>query len=415
VGAHVDFGLLPQIALAIALGLVVGLQREWAEKAIAGIRTFPLIVLLGMLSGALALRFGGWVVTASFVALVVAVVLGTLAQLRAGKAGPGLTTEMAVLVMFAAGCLLAIDYVTEAIVVTGCVTVLLHWKRPLHGFVRRMGEDDVRAVVRLALLGLVILPALPNRNIGPYHVLNPFQIWLMVVLIVGISLVAYVASRLLGPRSGSLMGGVLGGLISSTATTVTYARRTKSDPEESRGAVLVIVVASAVVFGRVLVEILVVAPEIWAGVAPPLVAMMGFMALLGGAAFLTTPTKVDAAEQEPPSELKAAVTFGLLYALVLFGVAVARKELGTGGLYAVAALSGLTDMDAITLSTAQLIKAGSVEAATGWRLILVGSMANLVFKAIVIAAVGHARLRARTALFFGLALAGGAGIFLLWP
>jgi len=411
----VDLGRLPHLGLAIALGLLVGLQREWADKEIAGIRTFPLIVLFGLLAGVLGLQFGGWVVAACAVTVAVAIVIGNVSLMREGHGGPGITTELAVLVMFATGGLLALDRFAEAIVVTGCVTVLLHWKTGLHAFVDRMGAEDLRAVARLVLIGLIILPVLPNRDFGPYDVLNPFEIWLVVVLIVGISLVAYVASRLLGPRSGSLLGGMLGGLISSTATTVTYARQSKGQPDRAPGATLVIVVASCIVFARVLLEIGLVAPSILGTVTPPLLTMMAWLALLGAFAFLTTPTRVDSPDQEPPSELKAAVTFGVLYALVLLGVAVAKKKLGTGGLFAVAALSGMTDMDAITLSTAQLIKADQVEASTGWRLILVGSMANLVFKGGVVAALGHARLRLRVAAYFAAALAGGGAILWLWP
>jgi uncharacterized membrane protein (DUF4010 family) len=411
-----DPAMLYDVALALGLGLLVGLQREWASKPLGGIRTFPLIAILGVLCGALAESFGGWIVAGAFVALAATVVVGDLARLRGGDDDGGVTTEIAILVMFAVGCALPAGYTTEAIVVAGCVAVLLHWKRPLHRLVERMGEKDLRAVIRLTLLGLVILPALPNETYGPYDVLNPFRIWLMVVLIVGISLAAYVAYRLLGARRGSLLGGVLGGLISSTATTVTYARRTKGHAGRAPAATAVIMLASVIVFVRVVVEVGLVAPGILADVAPPLGLMMGFMGVLCIPAVLLMGDRAATREErDPPTELTAAVVFGLLYAIVIFLVAVAKEHFGRRGVYVVAALSGLTDMDAVTLSTANLVSDGRLDVESGWRVILVSSMANVVFKGAVVATLGHPRLLARIALLFGLALAGGATILWLWP
>jgi uncharacterized membrane protein (DUF4010 family) len=342
--------------------------------------------------------------------------MGDLAKMMTGgRKGPGVTTEVAILVVFTMGCLLA-THVTEAVICGGAVAILLHYKGPLHRFVERLGADDLRAVIRLALLGLVILPALPDRPWGPYGVLNPFRIWLMVVLIVGISLGAYVAYRLLGARRGSILGGILGGLISSTATTVSNARRAKEEPAESGTAAAVIAIASCVVFGRVLLEVGLVAPRIFGTVAPPLAAMMTLMAVLAAVAFrLGTGGGAGAPDPKPPTELKPAILFGLLYAVVLLLVAFARERFGHGGLYAVAGLSGLTDMDAITLSTAELAGQSALDERTAWRVILVSSMANVAFKGLVVAVLGSPQLRARVGALFAVALAGGGAILWLWP
>jgi uncharacterized membrane protein (DUF4010 family) len=238
----------------------------------------------------------------------------------------------------------------------------------------------------------------------------------MVVLIVGISLGGYVAFHLLGARGGTLVAGILGGLISSTATTLSNARRAKAEPAHAGPAAALILVASCVVFARVLLEIAVVAPRIFGRVAPPLAAMMALMALLAAAAFRRgTGGGAGAVDEKPPAELKPAIVFGLLYAVVLLFIAFARERFGHGGLYAVAGLSGLTEMDAITLSTAELAEKSALDAETAWRVILVGSMANLVFKGAVVAALGSRELRARVGVLFGLALAGGGAILWLWP
>jgi uncharacterized membrane protein (DUF4010 family) len=282
--------------------------------------------------------------------------------------------------------------------------------------VGRIGEKDLRAIMQFVLIALVILPVLPDRDMGPYGVLNPFQIWWMVVLIVGLSLAGYVAYKLFGAGAGTVLAGILGGLISSTATTASYARRSRESPELSRLAALVVMLASTVVFGRVLVEIAAVARGRLLDLAPPLAAMLGICALVSGAAWLLgRDGEEELPKQENPAELKAALLFGALYAAVLLAVAFARDRFGTAGLYTVAALSGLTDMDAITLSTSRLVQASQLDPGTGWRAILLASMANLGFKAGIVAVLGSRALLGRIALLFGAALAGGGLIFWLWP
>jgi uncharacterized membrane protein (DUF4010 family) len=177
-----------------------------------------------------------------------------------------------------------------------------------------------------------------------------------------------------------------------------------------------IVIASTIVFVRVLFEVAVVAPEVLPGVAPPLGVVLALLGAIAAAGYararrqLSTPAHIGA-----PSDLRAAIVFGALYAAVLLAVALAKEHLGERGLFAVAALSGLTDVDAITLSTAQLLKAGRLDLETGWRLILTGALANLVFKAAAVAALGHPRLFARVAAQFGVALVGGAAVLAFWP
>jgi uncharacterized membrane protein (DUF4010 family) len=408
--------LYQQLALALGLGLLIGLEREWSAKEVAGIRTFPLITTLGTLCGAFAERWGGWLVAAGLVCVGGFMLAGTWAQARAGRPDPGMTTEVAALVMYGVGAGIAIGWAGPGLVTTGALALLLHSKRPLHAFVARIGARDLRAVLRLALIGLVILPVLPDRAWGPYGVLNPREIWGMVVLIVGISMAAYVAYKLVGGRRGALLAGLLGGLISSTAATIGFSRRSGKRPREVAAAAFMIQVASSVVFVRVLLEIAVVEPALLGQAAPPLLAVMVVMAgcaALGLRRLDSAPLALE--QDEPPSDLKGALVFGGLYAAVLVGVAAAREHLGTSGLYAVAAISGLTDVDAITLSTARLVGGGQLEGAQGWRLMMVGVLSNLVFKAGAVALLGSPALLVRVALYFLPALLAGLGLVLLWP
>lgn len=408
--------IFPALGVSLALGLLVGLEREWAHDRVAGIRTFALVTLSGALSALVAGTFGGWVVAGAIVCLTVMIFIGNVPSMRSAEADRGLTTEFAMVVMFFTGMLPLLGHTVVAIVVAGAVMVLLQGKKTMHDVVHRIGENELRAIARLVLIALVILPVLPDKAYGYYGVLNPFHIWLMVVLIVGISLVAYLVGRIIGPHRGMLASGILGGLISSTATTASLSRQSREPQAGARVLGLVIMISSAVVFIRLIVEILAVAPGAGRVMVPPLAAMLLWMTVVtAGCWFFARKEFTKPPEREPPSEIKGAVVFGLLYALVLLAVAVAKQHFGSAGLYTVAAISGLTDMDAITLSTANLVQGGHLDASTGWRVVLTGGVANLVFKGIMAAALGSRLLGGLIAAGFGASLVGAALIAWLWP
>jgi uncharacterized membrane protein (DUF4010 family) len=397
------------LGIALGLGLLVGLQRERAGKPLAGIRTFPLITVLGTVCALL----GQWAVAAGFVGVAALLVAGMVTARKGGDERPGLTTDVAALLMYGVGAYLVLGTTEVAVAVGGAVALLLHWKSAMHGFAQRIGETDVTAIMRFVLVTLVILQVLPDRTYDPYDVLNPHQIWLMVALIVGINLGAYAAYRLLGSRGGALVAGTLGGFISSTATTVSQARG-RGSPDL---AALVIQLASTLVFARVLLEVAVASPDHFTAIAPP-IAIVG-AAFVAAAVVLWLRVRTRDAEAPPPAnpaELKPALLFGAAYAIVLLAAAAAKEHLGNRGLYVVAVLSGLTDMDAITLSTARLAQDGRLGSGTAWRVILVAMLANLVFKGALVGVLGPRPLLRRILLLFGVAgVASIALLFVLWP
>lgn len=404
------------LGLALGLGLIVGLEREWSDQKVAGIRTFAMITLLGAICSRLAVHFGGSVVALGFAATAALMIAGTWALVRSGRSDAGMTTEVAALVMFAVGAAIPLGHAVPAVVVTGVVAVLLYSKRSLHAWVDRIGTADLRAIVRLVLIGLVILPVMPDRDFGPYAVLNLREIWTMVVLIVGLSLAAYAAYKLLGPQKGTLVSGVLGGLISSTAATMGFAKRARESGGQAGPAAVMILIASSVVFVRVILEIAAAAPSHLRAMAPPIAALFVFTGLLVAWAVLAKREKLEALPQEePPSDLKGAIAFGLLFAVVLVAVAFARERFGESGLYAVAVISGLTDVDAITLSTSAMVEAGRVEPSTGWRAILIGVLANLIFKGGMAASIGGRELAFRVARYFVPAFLAGIAAIAFWP
>jgi len=408
--------LLQSFGTALGLGLLVGLQREWVQNRVAGIRTFALLSLFGALCGLLGLVYGGWVVAAALIAFVSVVIIGHLAEMKNQEPDSGLTTEMAMLVMFATGIITIHGHRLIAVVIAGSVMVLLQSKKPLHAMVRRIGEDDLREIARLVLLGLVILPALPNREMGYLDVLNPFAIWLMVVLIVGISLAAYLVGKFLGGTKGTALTGVLGGLISSTATTASLARRSRDHGACGISLAAITLIASAIVFVRVIAEVAIAAPAHLQNMLPPLLAMMFWFGLVSIIAHrISEKSGKHVADESPPSELKSAVIFGLLYAVVLLVVAAAREHFGDSGLYIAAAISGLTDMDAITLSTSRLVSTASLDTSTAWRMIIVAGMANMLFKAGLVLVLGARSFIKPVLLGMAISLLGGLALLALWP
>jgi len=238
----------------------------------------------------------------------------------------------------------------------------------------------------------------------------------MVVLIVGLGLSGYFAYKVFGQKSGTVLGGILGGLISSTATTVSYARRSKDQHASSMLAALVIFIASTVSFVRIITEVAVVAPGTLPTVAPPLAAVFLLMVILAIMVYLKRDDSHDTMpEQGNPARLKTALVFGAIYAIVTLAIAFAKDKLGDSGLYFVAVVSGLTDVDAITLSTSRLMQVGNLDTDHGWRLILVAALSNIAFKAGLVGVLGNRSVFGKVALLFGIVLAGGLLVLWLWP
>jgi uncharacterized membrane protein (DUF4010 family) len=411
-----------QLGLAVLLGLLVGLQREHAASGAAGLRTFPLITALGTVAAILDRGCGasGWVLAAALlgVAAVVALAHGWRPQEDEGRRGT--TTDFAMLLMFGVGALLTVEHMAEAaMAVGGGVAVLLQFKPELHRLVRKLGDDDLRAIMQFVLITCIILPVLPDQPLDPYGVLRPAEIWLMVVLIVGLGLAGYVAHKFFGAGAGILLGGVLGGTVSSTATTASYARTVRGQPQAIPAAAAVIVIASTVMYVRLLIMLAVVSREFFFRAALPL-GLLAVATLLPGLALwfgaFRAARRLEAApapgplEQSNPSQLKSAVFFGLTYAAVLLGLAVAKEHIGEQAVYVVAAVSGLTDVDALTLSTARMAATDAAILEDGWRLIVVGTLSNFVAKAAIAGLLGGWAFFRRMALLFLVPLLSGLAL-----
>jgi uncharacterized membrane protein (DUF4010 family) len=406
--------MIVDLAIALGLGLLVGLQRERSERAI-GLRTFALATLLGALSVQLSAPVSPLLLPAMVIVVGVIASFHHYLRIRRDETA-GMTTEVALMVMFLTGAYVAAGNRRVGVIVGGTVAVLLQAKQPFRRVMERLGDEDVRAIMQFALLSLVILPVLPNRDFGPWGVLNPFEIWLLVVLIVGINVGGYIVYKFVGANAGALVGGILGGVISSTATTVSYARRSKDREDSSPLAAVVILLATTVVLVRVVIEIGAVSRELLRAAWMPIAIVFVVAAVLSFVAWWRSRDgAVAMPEHENPTALRAALTFAALYAVVLLAAAWVREQMGSAGLYVVAIVAGLTDVDAITLSTARMAGLRQIEAAQAWRVIVLAFVANLVFKAGIVAFAGTRRLFIRTAIYFGIIGAAAGALIAFWP
>ncbi len=408
------------LAIAFGLGMLVGLQRQKSNHEMAGVRTFTLISILGVIAAFLARDFNNpFILPILGICLTALLVTANIIKLKKlNDTDVGQTTEVAALLMFAIGAYLVMGDRIIAVIVGGSLSLLLYMKENLHNFIENLKEKDLAAIMTFVGISLVILPLLPNETYGPLDVLNPQNIWLMVTLIVGISVVGYFIYKFVGKKVGIISNGILGGLISSTATTVSYARKTKNTEAISKMAAFVITAASAVALVRVLVEVGVVIPEKLPELVLPLAAVFILMVLICvGLFYFISKNGGDEEMPEPknPAQFKSALIFGLLYGAILLAVAFTKEEFGNNALYIVAIISGLTDVDAITLSLSQLMKGGGLNTSTGWRLILLASLSNLLFKGIMAAVLGTRQLAKWIGISFGITIVFGLLLMWLWP
>jgi uncharacterized membrane protein (DUF4010 family) len=351
---------LERLLVALLVGFLIGLDRERSEarkthRVFAGVRTFPLIALAGAVPMLLVDIAGAALLVASFVA-VAAVAL--VSYIRASAAGDvGATTEIAALATFLLGALAGAGHLVVAGAAGVGVAVLLVAKPRLEAFSRALTEDELAAALELAVISVIVLPLLPSRGYGPWLALNPFEIWLVVVLVSALSFVGFIAMRLLGERRGFTVTAVVGALVSSTAVTVAMASQARASKGLAGVAAAAAVLASTIMCVRVAV----LAGAVSIGILPRLLPVVGAMAAAGAVAAWILGRKVgplatmpSGADISNPFSLRAALTFGAVYAIVLLVVRAAQEYFGARGMYVAAGLSSLADVDAVAIAFARL-------------------------------------------------------------
>jgi uncharacterized membrane protein (DUF4010 family) len=356
-GMAAEIDVLKALLVALAVGLIVGLERGWESRnaaegsRIAGLRTFGLIGLAGGLIAQIAI-----VLDATLAATVALGFAGLLIATRVGlRTGPdvGATTEVAALTTFCLGILAGVGLSASAIAAAVAVALLLRGKPALHRWLRAIDEQELSAILQLLVISLVVLPLLPNTQMGPYAALNPYHLWWMVVLVAGLSFAGYLAIRLVGPQAGLPLMGLAGGLISSTATVYALLKKAKAVELALQHPLMsAVLAATTVMLMRVALLAIALHPPLWSALVTPI----GSMVLVAGGLTLWRARRgtssLDHGLSFPhsnPLDLKAALGFGVVLAAVTVLVEAARTFFGTPGILSVSGLSGLVDVDAIAL------------------------------------------------------------------
>ncbi len=412
--------LATRLGLALALGFVIGLERGWKERdeaegqRTAGIRTFSLIGLLGGLFGVLSVGGDRILLAAGFLATS-AVMAAFIWRENAREGVYGATTMVAALVTFALGALAILGDMRVA-AGAGVVTVgLLAYKTTLHGLLSRITAQELRSALLLAAMTFIALPLLPDRAIDPWGALNPHQLWLITILIAAVSFVGYLAVKLVGPSRGLVLAAALGGLISSTVVTLTLARLARDNAARLGLLSGSILLAGGVMMVRVLVLAGVINLPLALELAVPMIAAAIFQGL---AAWLLIGREGRDGEAKPeglvhknPFELSEVLKFGAILGVVMLAAGIAKSLFGDSGLMAVAAISGLADVDALTLSVANMGPATPIGVAA----ILLTLGVNSAAKAVYAGIAGGMKLGLTLFLLSMVAMAVAVASYLLIP
>lgn len=390
--------LLQSLGIALGIGLLIGLERGWHERSaedgrrVAGVRTFGLIGLTGGLTGILSAHFGVWVLVAVVLGLSAILVASYWAANRQDN-GVGITTEVASLLTFILGAAAVAGYIYTAVVSAVAITILLGMKAILHRGLLKLSEAELFAIFKLLLIALVILPVLPNGDFGPWGALNPFVIGWMILLLAGLSFVGYFAMRILGSQRGLLLTSVFGGLVSSTALTLVFSRLARSGTGVTAVLAIGIVIASVTLLPRVVIEVGIVNPAL----ASDLIPVLGGMLLVGvGGALLWWRYGIrpqnKGMDVEPvlknPLELTAALRFGLLLVSIMLFARAIQYMAGDAGIYALAAISGLADVDALSLSLAKMAADAQVAPSVATEAIVLAILVNTMVKTALAYVIG---------------------------
>jgi uncharacterized membrane protein (DUF4010 family) len=403
-----DQHALINVAIAALCGIAIGVERQWSGKAagprarFAGVRTFTLLGLVSGLSGWL------WTAGAEGPAIVFLAGLGALvvvAYLSASRSDIDGTTEVAAFVVMVAGVLAGAGMRPLASGIAAATALLLVEKKRLHGWVQGLDRVEIRAGARFAVMAAVILPLLPAGPFGPYDAVRPRTLWALVLFFSGLSFIGYVARKIVGPSRGYLIAGTLGGLFSSTSVTLTFSRLSQNRPDAGRALAAGAVGASVMLLPRLVAATAVLAPALSQALWPMFLAPAGIGIGLALTGWRGRGDRGGAGHRQDPArnplQFPAALQMAALFQVVLFAVGFATARFGQAGIYPSAAVLGLADMDALTVSMAQLTTAGTAAATTATA-VTIGIISNTIVKLAIVLTIGRGPYRALTAI--GLAL-----------
>jgi uncharacterized membrane protein (DUF4010 family) len=408
-----------QLATGLALGLLIGLERGWHEREaeegmrVAGVRTFGLIGLLGGFAGLLAAETQLSVIGYAFVGLAAILVAGHVMAARR-RVDAGITSLVAALLTFALGAAATRGYMAEAAMAAVTTALLLGYKSLLHRWVSALEPEELHAALKLLAISVIVLPLLPDRGFGPWQALNPFKLWWMVVLIAGISFCGYFAMKIAGDGKGALLTGLFAGLASSTALTLHFSRLARSRPGTRDVLAAGILIACGTMFPRMLIVASLVHRQVFHVLLLPALAMAAVVYAGAGVLWWRSArhsAEGDSANLRNPLEFRSAVLFGALLAFILVAARGLEATFGEAGLLVLAGISGIADVDAITLTLAKMGRSEAAVGLAGFCIVLAGAVNSLV-KGAMTMVIGGTQLATRVAA--PLALAAGVGLLIAW-
>jgi len=427
--------------IALSVGAIIGLEREIVHqkegvKDFGGVRNFVLIALFGFFLTYLSLFIvdSAILLVVGFIGVIIIITSAYIIMgLRTKRYST--TSEIAALITFILACIIASgsnpSFRILAVIVTVIVASLLALKTKLHNFAHKVHMGEVFAAIKMALISLVILPLLPNQNytlldiplvnglftagsksylfFQQLDVFNPFNIWLMVVFITGISFLGYFFVKMSGNKKGLFLTGLLGGMASSTAVTVSMSRKSKEQKGGINGLALAIVVASSVMFLRILIEVLVVNKNLLGKLVLPL-GIMAFTGTIFSVFLFFRKGKKENKHNvmlKNPFEFNTAFKFGLFFLLILILSKSIYILFGNIGIYAVSVFSGLADVDAITLTLSSLALSGVISAKVAVLSITLAAATNTAVKAGIVRVMGEKKLSGLIMIMFAVILVAG--------
>lgn len=396
-----DFAMVQNFVIALLLGALVGIEREKHRRdehpnSFGGLRTYILFAQAGAVSAWLSLQMqSSWLFVITVLVVALAVLIAYVLENRSNPNTLGLTSEISAITVTLLGGAVMFGYAELAVMLGILTSAILTFKQPLHGLVNKIGMDDLYAGLKLLIASFIVLPLLPNTPVDPWQALNPYKLWLLVILISSLSLLGYVAVRWLGAAHGAVVTGISGGLASSTAVTLSFARSSKveSDPLAADTQACGLLLAWLVMFIRVMVTVTIVFKPLLAALWLPFSVMAFTTAVMAAVFYWHGSRRYQAPQQSSvkvtnPFSLLAAIKFGALFAAILLLVKLTEHYAAEEGLYLLAAVAGLTDVDAITLSMSEYGSQSAAALTTAAVAITIAALSNTVVKCALVYTLG---------------------------
>ena len=396
-----DFAIAQNFLIALLLGALVGIEREKHRRdehpnSFGGLRTYILFAQAGAIAAWLSVQLQSpWLFVVTILVVAIAVITAYVLENRAAPAALGLTSEISGITVCLLGGAVMFGFAELAVMLGILTSAILTFKQPLHGLVSKIDTDDMYAGLKLLIASFIVLPLLPNHPIDPWQALNPYKLWLLVILISAMSLLGYVAVRWLGAAQGTVVTGFSGGLASSTAATLSFARSSKfdADPLAADTQACGVLLAWLVMFIRVMVTVSIVYKPLLAYLWLPFGVMACTTAVLASAFYWRGSQRYQAVQPgtvklSNPFSLLAAIKFGALFAAILLLVKLTERYAAAEGLYLLAAVAGLTDVDAITLSMAEYARQSAQSLTVAAAAVTIAALSNTVVKCGLVVVLG---------------------------